>query len=159
MDTINGDDRYSLLGLTSNFRCAYYIGDICFYTWGLVESGNVKRKCYIHEFKASPVFHARPMFLLKLSFSASLCSHFSREEKKRREQGRYSNAKRQTERRLRKLNDLTDERQPKKKPRNHPSTASRVLKEITWRSNHPSRIYSDERARALSNSAYSTLIT
>lgn len=30
-----------------------------------------------------------------------------------------------------KLTDLTDERWPKKKPQNHPSTVSRVLKEIT----------------------------
>lgn len=41
-----------------------------------------------------------------------------------------------------------DEGQPKKKPRNHPSTISRVLKEITQRPNHPTRIYPDEYSRA-----------
>lgn len=44
----------------------------------------------------------------------------------------------------RKLTDLTDERWPKKKPQNHPSTVSRVLKEITQSPKHSSRIYSDE---------------
>jgi len=32
-----GGNRYSLLGLTSNLRFAYYICDICFYTWILVD--------------------------------------------------------------------------------------------------------------------------
>jgi len=58
-------------------------------------------------------------------------------EKKKLEQERYSNAKRETKGRLRKLTDLTDEGQPKKKPRNHPS---RVLKKITQRPKPPVNI-------------------
>lgn len=48
----------------------------------------------------------------------------------------------------RKLTDLTDERWPKKKPQNHPSTVSRVFKEITQSPKHLSRIYSDEQMSA-----------
>lgn len=93
------------------------------------QSENIKRGRHIQDCLVILMFNA----FLKLSFSASLYSRFSHREKKRG-QGNYSNAKQKTKGRLRKLTDLTDEGQPKKKQRNHPSTASRVLKEITQRS-------------------------
>jgi len=155
MDTISdtGSDQYSLLGLTSNLGFAYYICDICIYEFLSIGKYPTRMSYSRH-----PRNFNVQCFSKIIIFRLIILTFFS--SRKKREQRNYSNAKQKTKGRLRKLTDLTDEGQPKKEQRNHPSTASRVLKEIIQRPNHLREyILMSIYTRVLSNSAHQTLMS
>lgn len=150
MDTINdtGGNRYFLFGFNfQSWICILYVCDICFYTWILVDRKMSNEDVIFTNSRQPQVFDAYPMFFLKLSFSAPLCSHFSRREKKTWA-GKILRCEAENGKKIEEAYRFDGwgaaEKETAKSSINR---IERVLKKITQRPNYPSQIYSDEVSR------------